>query len=101
MRKAMSFSFHLPSLPPLPIATTSLVTMSSFATTISSFFYGAFAHSISIQNVDFVKNGLLFVDNQGRIAKFLKDVHKDQLPSKLEGVPEDKVRLSPCESTVY
>ncbi|KAF9975488.1 hypothetical protein BGZ65_008230, partial [Modicella reniformis] len=65
--------------------------MSSLATTISSVYYGTFIHSISLEEIEFVKDGLLFVDNLGRITKFLKDVHKDHLQSKLEGVPENKV----------
>ncbi|KAG0233095.1 guanine deaminase [Mortierella sp. GBAus27b] len=65
--------------------------MSSFAETTSTAFYGTIIHSVSIREIEFIKDGLLFVDTFGRITQLLKDVHKDQLESKLEGVPKDKV----------
>ncbi|KAF9906425.1 hypothetical protein EC991_000672 [Linnemannia zychae] len=67
--------------------------MSSFASSIAKVFYGTLIHSISIKEVEYIPNGLLFVDVHGRIAKIARSVPKDQFRSSLNGVDESKVVL--------
>lgn len=68
--------------------------MSSFASFISKVFYGTFIHSVSIKEIEYVPNGLLFVDTHGRIAKIIRNVPKDQFRGALDGVEESKVQSS-------
>jgi guanine deaminase len=64
--------------------------MSPFASSITKVFYGTLIHSISIKEVEYISNGLLFVDAHGRIAKIVRNV-KDKLLDSLNGVDESKV----------
>jgi hypothetical protein len=68
--------------------------MSSFASSISKVFYGTFIHSISIKEIEFISNGLLFVDTHGRIAKIVRNVPNDQFRGALDGAVESKVLSS-------
>ncbi|KAG0309550.1 hypothetical protein BGZ98_001291 [Dissophora globulifera] len=69
--------------------------MQPFASTIAKVFYGTLIHSASIKKIEFIKQGLLFIDNQGKIAKLLRNVSQDSVHASLEGVEDDKVvRLS-------
>ncbi|KAF8966201.1 hypothetical protein BGZ46_000413 [Entomortierella lignicola] len=65
--------------------------MKTFASSISKVFYGTLIHSVSIKQIEYIKQGLLFIDAQGKIAKLVKDVSQDKLESTLEGVDSDKV----------
>lgn len=67
--------------------------MSSFASSISKVFYGTFIHSVSIKEIEFISNGLLFVDTHGRIAKIVRNVPNDQFRGALNGVAESKVQF--------
>lgn len=67
--------------------------MKTFANTIAKVFYGTLIHSVSITEVEYIKQGLLFVDNQGRIAKLLKNVDQDKVEAALDGVEDDKVNI--------
>ncbi|KAF9968104.1 hypothetical protein BGZ70_006646 [Mortierella alpina] len=69
--------------------------MQTFASSITKVFYGTLIHSVSIKEIEYIKQGLLFVDNQGKIAKLLKNVAQDKVDESLEGVDGDKlVRLN-------
>ncbi|KAG0206782.1 hypothetical protein BGX28_001855 [Mortierella sp. GBA30] len=69
--------------------------MQTFASTITKVFYGTLVHSISIKEIEYIKQALLFIDNQGKIARLLKDVAQDKVDESLEGVDSDKlVRLN-------
>ncbi|KAF8938331.1 guanine deaminase [Dissophora ornata] len=70
---------------------TTIESLPTFPAGISKVFYGTFIHSVSISEIEFITDGLLFVDTHGRIARILKNVHKDQLHKVLEGVDEAKV----------
>ncbi|KAG0367985.1 hypothetical protein BGZ54_002883 [Gamsiella multidivaricata] len=65
--------------------------MKTFASTIAKVFYGALIHSLSIKEIEYIKQGLLFIDNQGKIAKLVKDVSQDKVEAALEGVDREKV----------
>ncbi|KAF9354897.1 hypothetical protein BGX34_010764 [Mortierella sp. NVP85] len=65
--------------------------MKTFANTIARVFYGTLIHSVSITQVEFIKQGLLFIDHQGRIAKLVKNVDQDKVQAALDGVEDDKV----------
>ncbi|KAF9188124.1 hypothetical protein BGZ51_000841 [Haplosporangium sp. Z 767] len=65
--------------------------MQTFASTITKVFYGTLIHSVSIKEIEYIKQGLLFIDNQGKIAKLVKDVPQDKVESSLEGVASEKV----------
>ncbi|KAF9996711.1 hypothetical protein BGZ79_009563 [Entomortierella chlamydospora] len=65
--------------------------MNSFNSSIIKAFYGTFIHSVSLKEIEYIENGLLFVDNHGKIAKIVRDLPRDQLHNALEGVAEDKV----------
>ncbi|KAF9088015.1 hypothetical protein BGX29_006415 [Mortierella sp. GBA35] len=67
--------------------------MRSFASSISKVFYGTFIHSVSIKEIEYIPNGLLFVDAFGRISKIIKNIPKDQFRGSLHGVDESKVIL--------
>ncbi|KAG0244386.1 hypothetical protein B0O80DRAFT_448968 [Mortierella sp. GBAus27b] len=65
--------------------------MKTIADSITKVFYGTLIHSVAINQIEYVKQGLLFVDRQGKIAKLLKNVDKDKVKAALDGVEEDKV----------
>ncbi|KAF9432927.1 hypothetical protein BGZ76_010123 [Entomortierella beljakovae] len=65
--------------------------MQTFASSIAKVFYGTLIHSVSITQIEYIKQGLLFIDTQGKIAKILKDVAQDKVESALEGVESEKV----------
>ncbi|KAF9209400.1 hypothetical protein BGZ49_004705 [Haplosporangium sp. Z 27] len=58
---------------------------------ISNVFYGTFIHSVSIKEIEFIKDCLLFVDISGKIAKIVRNLPREQLQNALEGVPKEKV----------
>ena len=68
--------------------------MQTFASTISKVFYGTLIHSVSIKEIEYILQGLLFIDNQGKIAKIVKNVSQDKLDAALEGVDSDKVNTT-------
>lgn len=75
--------------------------MKTFASTISKVFYGTLIHSRSIKEIEYIKQGLLFIDDQGKIAKLVKDVAHDKVDASLEGVESEKVKkkranMLPC-----
>ncbi|KAF9307455.1 hypothetical protein BGZ74_000014 [Mortierella antarctica] len=65
--------------------------MKTFASSISKVFYGTLIHSRSIKEIEYIKQGLLFIDTQGKIAKLVKDVAQDKVDASLEGVEAEKV----------
>ncbi|KAG0273369.1 hypothetical protein BGZ95_010816 [Linnemannia exigua] len=67
--------------------------MSSFASSIAKVFYGTLIHSVSVKEIEYISNGLLFVDVHGRIAKIVRDLPRDQFRDSLDGVHESKVVL--------
>lgn len=67
--------------------------MKTFADTITKVFYGTLIHSVSISQIEYVKQGLLFVDHQGKIAKLIKNVDQDKVEAALGGVESDKVKV--------
>jgi guanine deaminase len=70
--------------------------MKTFANTIAKVFYGTLIHSVSISQLEFINQGLLFVDHQGRIAKLVKNVDQDKVQAALDGVEDDKVNFDPA-----
>ncbi|KAG0366763.1 hypothetical protein BGX24_003547 [Mortierella sp. AD032] len=69
--------------------------MKTFASSISKVFYGTLIHSVSIKEIEYIRQGLLFIDTEGKIAKVVKNVSQDELDAALEGVEGDKlVRLT-------
>lgn len=74
--------------------------MKTFASSISKVFYGTLIHSRSIKEIEYIKQGLLFIDTQGKIAKLVKDVAQDKVDASLEGVEAEKVtELTSTSST--
>lgn len=67
--------------------------MKTFASSISKVFYGTLIHSRSIKEIEYIKQGLLFIDTQGKIAKLVKDVAQDKVDAALEGVEAEKVAI--------
>ncbi|KAF9169080.1 hypothetical protein BGX21_000880 [Mortierella sp. AD011] len=65
--------------------------MKTFASSITKVFYGTLIHSVSLKQIEYIKQGLLFIDSQGKIARLVKNVTQDKLDSTLEGVESDKV----------
>ncbi|KAF9994725.1 hypothetical protein BGZ80_003647 [Entomortierella chlamydospora] len=65
--------------------------MKTFASSITKVFYGTLIHSVSLKQIEYIKQGLLFIDNQGKIARLVKNVAQDKVESTLEGVESDKV----------
>ncbi|KAF9104318.1 hypothetical protein BGX27_010144 [Mortierella sp. AM989] len=65
--------------------------MQTFASSITKVFYGTLIHSVSISQIEYIKQGLLFIDTQGKIAKLVKNVAQDKVESTLEGVDSEKV----------
>ncbi|KAF9393553.1 hypothetical protein CPC16_001740 [Podila verticillata] len=65
--------------------------MKTFASSISKVFYGTLIHSRSIKEIEYIKQGLLFIDDQGKIAKLVKGVAHDKVDASLEGVASEKV----------
>ncbi|KAG0330618.1 hypothetical protein BG004_002066 [Podila humilis] len=65
--------------------------MKTFASTITKVFYGTLIHSRSINEIEYIKQALLFIDTQGKIAKLVKDIAHDKVDESLEGVEAEKV----------
>ncbi|KAF9970542.1 hypothetical protein BGZ65_011045, partial [Modicella reniformis] len=65
--------------------------MKTFATNIAQVFYGTLIHSVSITQIEYIKQGLLFIDNQGKIARLIKNVDQNKVESTLDGVEAEKV----------
>ncbi|KAF9113753.1 hypothetical protein BGX27_000858 [Mortierella sp. AM989] len=65
--------------------------MSSLNSSISKVFYGTFIHSVSITEIEYIKDGLLFVDVYGSIVRLQKSLPREQLQKALEGISEAKV----------
>ncbi|KAF9898334.1 hypothetical protein BX616_004167 [Lobosporangium transversale] len=65
--------------------------MHTFASSISKVFYGTLIHSLSIKEIEYIRQGLLFIDDEGKIAKLVKNVPEDRVEAELEGVDEDRV----------
>ncbi|KAF9425012.1 hypothetical protein BGZ94_007927 [Podila epigama] len=65
--------------------------MKTFASTITNVFYGTLIHSRSIKEIEYLKQALLFIDTQGKIAKIVKNVPQDKVEASLEGVESEKV----------
>lgn len=70
--------------------------MKTFASSISKVFYGTLIHSRSLKEIEYIKQCLLFIDEQGKIAKLVKDVAHDKVDASLEGVTSEKVKKEPA-----
>ena len=72
-------------------------TMSS----VKQLFYGTIIHSLSLDKLHIIKNGLLGVDDNGKVVSLQEDVEADKLDSILEGLTEDSVEIfkTPVEHT--
>lgn len=65
--------------------------MHTFATSIAKVFYGTLIHSVSINEIEYIKQGLLFINSQGKIVKVVKNVAQEDVEAALDGVDSDKV----------
>ncbi|KAG0328643.1 hypothetical protein BGZ99_004913 [Dissophora globulifera] len=64
-------------------------------------FYGTIIHSVSVSEIEFISNGLLFVDAQGRVAKLLRNVPQDQLQDGLAGIDLAVAELTVLEDNQF
>ena len=66
-----------------------LPTMSS----VKQLIYGTIIHSLSLDKLHIIKNGLLGVDGNGKIVSLQEDVETEKLDSILEDLAEDSVEI--------